>query len=548
LILGTRVTVAGKIFVNYRRDDSAAHALNVSQYLERAFGARNVFIDIDRMRAGQKFPEVLERRLAECKVMVTVIGPSWLNARDDNDRRRLDDPTDWVRLEIVRALARNITVIPVTVGGAELPKRSELPEELRPLLDYHAVAVTTNGFRSDMAGLLNDIRAIPRPSSWWPRFGAGLTAVVALAVGILGTIHLLGQAAPEMPPGSQVDPNEQPRQQDEAGREAQPEVRDAALTERTKLVDLMKQNPLERPPIAARLAALGYIPVATATAGERWLKAGGGKEAAERFRDCEASETWCPEMVAVPAGRFLMGSPKDELGRANDEDDSNGKRVGVVVAKPLAIGRFAVTRGEFAAFISEAGRKMEIGCEWWSGDSEWKFDDARSWRSPGFDQTDRHPVTCINWADAKAYVDWLSKRTGKSYRLPSEAEWEYVTRAETTTPYWWGSSISTDQANYGEYRRRTMPVDSFAANPWGLYQVHGNVWQWVEDCYHKTYNAMPSATKGGATPWVTGCDGNRVGRGGSWINYPKYLRSATRVGANPIVRNVGVGFRVARTL
>jgi TIR domain len=110
--------VAGKIFINYRRDDGAAHALNISQYLERAFGSRNVFIDIDRVRAGQKFPEVLERRLAKCKVMVAVIGPNWLDARDDSGRRRLDEPADWVRLEIVRALARNITVMPVTVGRA----------------------------------------------------------------------------------------------------------------------------------------------------------------------------------------------------------------------------------------------------------------------------------------------------------------------------------------------------------------------------------------------------------------------------------------------
>jgi hypothetical protein len=158
--------VAGKIFINYRRDDSAAHALNISQYLERAFGSRNVFIDIDRVRAGQRFPEVLERRLAKCKVMVAVIGPNWLDARDDSGRRRLDERADWVRLEIVRALARNITVMPVMVGGASLPKKDELPEELQPLLDYQAVAITTNGFRSEMAGLLNDIRAIPRPSPW----------------------------------------------------------------------------------------------------------------------------------------------------------------------------------------------------------------------------------------------------------------------------------------------------------------------------------------------------------------------------------------------
>jgi formylglycine-generating enzyme required for sulfatase activity len=115
-------------------------------------------------------------------------------------------------------------------------------------------------------------------------------------------------------------------------------------------------------------------------------------------------------------------------------------------------------------------------------------------------------VICVNWEDAKAYVNWLSKKAGKSYRLLSEAEWEYATRAGTTTPFWWGSSISTSQANYngnytygsgsiGENHQKTLPVDTFPPNPWGLYQVHGNVWEWVEDCYHESYSNIPDATK-----------------------------------------------------
>jgi TIR domain len=171
-----------------------------------------VFIDIDRIRAGQKFQEVLEQRLAECKVMVAVIGPQWLNARGDDGRRRLEDPTDWVHLEIVHALARKITVIPVTVGGANLPKKGDLPEELRPLLDYHAVAITTNGFRSEMAGLVNDIRAIPGRSSWWPRIAAGFAAamvaisrrwlVILLSATILGGAYLLVESFRPKPPAT----------------------------------------------------------------------------------------------------------------------------------------------------------------------------------------------------------------------------------------------------------------------------------------------------------------------------------------------------------
>jgi formylglycine-generating enzyme required for sulfatase activity len=281
------------------------------------------------------------------------------------------------------------------------------------------------------------------------------------------------------------------------------------------------------------------------------------------FRDCSN----CPELAVVPAGRLLMGSPRDEIRRGDDENDVNGNQVELAVPNSLAVGRFAVTRREFAAFLSETNQSMASGCVLWNDDSGWKLDAARSWNSPGFEQTDTHPATCVNWEDAKAYVGWLSKKTGKSYRLLSEAEREYVTRAGTTTPFWWGPSISPNQANYigtetynegskkGEYRRKTMPVDSFPPNRWGLYQVHGNVWEWVEDCYHKNYSGMPPAMKDGAAPWITECekrtsslDDYRVLRGGAWNNLPQALRSATRLREPAAARYNSVGFRVARTL
>jgi TIR domain len=173
-----------KIFISYRREDTAANALGIGQYLENEFGRKNVFIDID-MRAGTKFPVVLEQRLAECKVMLVLIGPDWLNSRDGQGQRRLDNPDDWVRLEIAHALKRNITVIPVRVNGVGLPEKTRLSEEIRGLLDHQAVSVSTSSFRSDMAGLAKDIRSIPSP--WpWRRLGAiaagVLLPLVALAL------------------------------------------------------------------------------------------------------------------------------------------------------------------------------------------------------------------------------------------------------------------------------------------------------------------------------------------------------------------------------
>ncbi len=184
----------GKIFVNYRRDDSAAHALNVAQYLERTFGASNVFLDIDRMRAGQNFPDVLNDKLSACKVMIAVIGPSWVTLTNDDGQRRLDDPEDWVRLEIAHALKRNIAVIPILVGGAVLPKKSDLPDDLKPLLQRHVATITTNGFRNEMAGLVRDIRVIQQGLPWG-KVSAALLAIVLLT---LAAKHWTQQSAPSL--------------------------------------------------------------------------------------------------------------------------------------------------------------------------------------------------------------------------------------------------------------------------------------------------------------------------------------------------------------
>ncbi len=141
---------------------------------------------------------------------------------------------------------------------------------------------------------------------------------------------------------------------------------------------------------------------------------------------------------------------------------------------------------------------------------------------------DAFPIVGISWDDARAYVAWLSKASGASYRLPSEAEWEYACRAGSVTPFWWGSSISPHQANYdgnytyegggsrGEYRKRTVPAKHFDANPWGLYQVHGNVWEWCEDLWHDSYADKPGSLKASGAAWTTGDGGPRVLRGGSW--------------------------------
>ncbi len=266
----------------------------------------------------------------------------------------------------------------------------------------------------------------------------------------------------------------------------------------------------------------------------------------DSIRDCPD----CPEMVVVPAGSFVMGSPEGEPMR----ESSEGPQHVVKIGKPFAVGRSAVTRAEFSAFVTDTGYAGGDGC-YTSTTVGWKRHPGKSWRSPGIAQDDRHPVVCVSWEDARAFVDWLARRTGKRYRLLSEAEWEYVARAGTTTPFWWGLSISTSEANYdgrqsyaegftGEWRKTTVPARSFAVNPWGLYNVHGNVWEWVEDCWNDSYLGAPA----NESAWMTGDCASRVLRGGSWVDGPGLLRAASRFKYRSDYRDFDSGFRVARSL
>ena len=236
--------------------------------------------------------------------------------------------------------------------------------------------------------------------------------------------------------------------------------------------------------------------------------AGPGKDCAE-----------CPEMVTVPAGSFVMGSPAGEEGR----DDDEGPQRTVTIGRAFAVGKFEVTFAEWDACVAGGG------CNGYRPED-------RGWGRGN------RPVIYVNWNDAQAYVQWLSNRTGKRYRLLSEAEWEYVARAGTTTPFSFGNTITPAQARFAS--DRTAAVGSFPANRFGLHDMHGNVWEWTEDCYNGSYAGAPSD----GSAWRSGDCSRPVLRGGSWYNYPRYLRSAGRDGNDPSHRVNYVGFRVARTL
>lgn len=274
----------------------------------------------------------------------------------------------------------------------------------------------------------------------------------------------------------------------------------------------------------------------------------------DSFKECDD----CPEMVVVPSGSFMLGSPSNEPNRFSDE----GPQTKVTVAKPFAVGRFEVTLAQFKAFVSATKYQVTAGCRIWSQRHRtWDKRTALTFRSVGFTQGDNHPVVCVNWDDAKAFVAWLASSTNKQYRLLSEAEWEYSARAGTSTPFSVGSTISTDQANFdgnatynngrkGVSRQATVPVNSFPPNPWGLFNMHGNVWEWVDDCYaREDYKYLPAPVRDGGAAWPGACESDEHSiRGGSWLDDPEYLRSARRTEIRPAGRLNYLGFRVARTI
>ena len=290
-----------------------------------------------------------------------------------------------------------------------------------------------------------------------------------------------------------------------------------------------------------------------------------GEECALRpgdvFKDCNR----CPEMVVVPAGAFTMGSPESEKDRDKEESPQHE----VTFARQFAVGRVHVTVDQFAAFISETGYNTGSKCQTFEGGTL-QHRRGRSWRAPGFTQDGSHPVVCLNWNDAKAYADWLARKTGKAYHPVTEAEWEYATRARTqpgTYPRYWFGNEETDLCRYANVADQTAksilagtkawtvapcsdgyahtaPVGSFAANGFGLHDMLGNALQWTGDCSHDDYKGAPSD----GSAWTSGDCRIRPTRGGSWYNFPKNLRAAARIWANANYRLNYVGFRLARTL
>ena len=293
------------------------------------------------------------------------------------------------------------------------------------------------------------------------------------------------------------------------------------------------------------------------------LAMGGVRAAAAYAATPLSSCADCPELVMIPAGRFIMGAAAGEedregLGAAFRNRSTPAREVRVA---RFAMGRYEVTRAEYHRFVQATGH-IAAGCFAWNG-ADFEFDTVRNWRNPGYPQHERHPAVCVSWEDADAYVRWLSGRTGQRYRLPSEAEWEYAARAGTVTARYWGEAsdavcLYANGADFTAARMlpaarvwgsaacddghaHTAPVGRLRPNAFGLYDMLGNAGEWTQDCWNADYRGAPMD----AQARTDGDCAQRVVRGGAWDDAPIGLRAAYRVGSPVVIRLYSRGFRVA---
>jgi formylglycine-generating enzyme required for sulfatase activity len=615
-----------KIAISYRRTDSDVTGRIFDRFVQR-YGKDSVFRDIDNIPFGIDFRKVVNDALRGTDVLIAIVGPNWRGTRKRGSAR-INDENDLVRIEVETALQRDIPVIPALVGGAMMPKPSDLPDSLRDFSFRNAANIDSGrNFDTDIERLMRSMDrllegktgpaettfsgdteriTVPTVRSQEPLEEA--TPAPAVTASMDQSIESEGESEAALPaeplPTPDVATSLSPaarfkqRQEPEPPHEPEsinpaPAMREApgqsiqseAVSESAKTsepVAIVSSN--LSPAAAARqaqaaergrqqreearqrakapsrrmaligvllgLVAIGAVGIWAVFRPPTSIQPPAGdvhtpvresvgevplpreRERALKPKDIFKECATCPEMVVVPAGSFTMGSPESELLRESNESPQHA----VTFARQFAVGRFALTFDEWDACAADGG------CNGYKPSDQ------------GWGRRQR-PVINVSWDNAKEYAAWLSRKTGKTYRLLSEAEREYVTRAGTTTPFWWGSSISTSQANYngsytygggagGQNRQETLPVDSFQPNPWGLYQVHGNVWDWVEDCYHDSYGGAPSD----GSAWTSGDCSQRVVRGGSWGNFPPYLRSADRYRYTTDFRLNNLGFRVGRTL
>jgi formylglycine-generating enzyme required for sulfatase activity len=514
--------VAG-IFISYRRGDAEGQARALSIELTNYVGDGSVFMDVDSIALGRDFRQSLHASLESCEALLALIGPSWLDAKDAGGRRRLDDPADFVRQEIATALKRNIPVTPVLLQGAAMPAEESLPDDLKDLAFRNSFELSHTRWRSDVRELVQ-------------RLG------------------LAGEAAPDSQAKTQRIEIKPPSSGPARGGARSLEAPGAApapawLTRRRALgagavAVVAAGSAVALPPILRLLSRpakplLRMVAVNYATVNEKGVRLPTGTAAASLFTEALAPGVGL-DMAAIPAGSFIMGSPPYEPERRANEGPQHA-----VTMRPFFIGAWPITQAQWLAVTTAHPQKASRALN----------------PFPSFFKGADLPVETISWNEADEFCRRLAELTGREYRLPSEAEWEYACRAQSTGPFNVGPTITTDLANYcgrggavcGENNGRSIASDvydgvtygsgaydqgpvgifrgtstvpgTFPPNRFGLYDMHGNVWEYCLDVATPSYVDAPA--DGSAN--ISGSPGaERILRGGSWSHNPAICRSAYR--------------------
>jgi len=500
------------LFVSYRRDDTASFAGRLYDRLVDHYDKSSVFIDVDSCPIGVNFHDYLDESVKQCEVMLVLMGDDWLEAMDDQGNRRLDSESDFVRIEIELALKRGITIVPVRVGSTLMPKESDLPESIKEFPKWNGQTVDDGKFFHDNVNAL------------------------------ISGLDSLFQRVKEKEAKQREVEEEQARQKAQRRADAI-DTQNALDEEHQAKEQKLKRGAVNNQNEAMKDDEVSYAEKSSTQVNQNAIPSAKGK--AEHYGNSGttrnvmlsalillvAAVVWIgwmlyskppvPYMVAIPAGSFEMGDLSGD-GRDNEKPVHT-----VNISKPFAMSVTEVTFAQYDAYVdsTEAQRPADEG--WGRGNQ---------------------PVINVSWNDAQGYIEWLNKQTEGNYRLPSEAEWEYAARAGTTTKYSWGDEIGVNNANcvgcgsqwdFSE----AAPVGSFAANPFGLYDMHGNVCEMVQDIHIDNYSEAPDD----GTAVVTGGD-LRSQRGGCWASLAWFVRGSARNSLNPDIRLNTFGFRLAQDI
>ena len=453
-----------RIFLCYRRDDSGGYAGRLYDRLSQHFGRDNLFMDIE-IDPGLDFVEAIQDAVGSCDVLLAVIGRQWLTSTDPRGDRRLDNPEDFVRLEITTALERRIRVIPVLVGGASMPRSTELPNVLQPLARRQALTVGDH-FHRDVDLLVAALETVLGIALLPPEEKlSGIPELVAIRRQMLeaNSVWELREALYSIEKFLERHPN-------------YPEAR------------LLKDqlNKAIRHELPALALSREEAPTTTNSIGM--------------------------EFVLIPAGTFMMGSTEG----IDDERPVHH----VQISQPFYLGKYEVIQSQWEAVM---------------GDNPSRFKG-----------NPKQPVENVSWEDVQEFIRKLNREGGEQYRLPTEAEWEYACRTGSTGAYCFGNN-SDQLAQYAWYEAnsggQTQPVGQLKPNAWGLHDMHGNVYEWVQDWYGKYQEAVIDP-QGPARPTLAP---DRVNRGGSWDHDAWGCRSARRGRLTPDSRRDNLGFRLLRT-